>query len=446
MTFGMEAFNGSVASELLGMRDMFFNMGYVAFLSDPLHAIDTTPRSARHGHCSRGMSLDQEHGCLRRLLLAQELQNVNANLPLSRESDSQVVLSMNQQVFSLEFQDNIETTKDDMKCKDFNSGPAWYTFCIGGDENGRIFARMVACPANLVVNQGCANDTAWRMSKGFSTSLELSYTYATVGYQRFDGRILWHEVESTPRPGSINASDVLDALGVILATNSTSPGLLPPNPILGSPTNFFGRLVAGHMYRVSRLNQSTNVEAHLKGTNALQNLLGITLFYCQNGILGQTVLPFVSNSTNITAHYGKGAFEKTPNTSLVSFADTWYKLNVGRATLYAYIALSGITLLICIIALIFGSLVELAKLDAEPTLYPTLDFYTQCRVEHGNGKVVSAHERVELAWIHDGRQMFRDIEPLRVRRRKRMARPLEPDLIRPEDTELPVTTEASNRS
>lgn len=446
MTFGMEPFNGSVASELRGMRDMFFNLGYVAFLSDPLHAIDTTPRSARHDYCSRGMSLYQDHSCLRRLLLAQEFQNVNANLPLSRESDSQVVLSMNQQVFSLEFQDNIETTRGDMRCKEFSSGPAWYNFCIGGDENGRILARMVACPANLVVDQRCANDTAWRTSKGFSTSLELSYTYATVGYQRFDGRILWHEAKSTARPGRINASEVLDALGIILATNSTSADLLPPNPILGSPTNFFGRLVAGHMYRISRLTQSTNLEAHLKGTNALQNLLGITLFYCQNGILGQTVLPFVSNSTNISAHYGQGAFEKTQNSSLVSFADTWYKLNVGHATLYAYIALSGLTLVICIIALVFGSLIELAKLDAEPTLYPTLDFYTQCRVEHENGKVVSAHERVELAWIHDGRQMFREIEPLRVRRRKRIARPLEPDLIRPGDTELQVTTAASDRS
>ncbi|KAF1848659.1 uncharacterized protein K460DRAFT_403936 [Cucurbitaria berberidis CBS 394.84] len=425
MAFGMEPFNSSVAPQLGVMEDMLFNLGYVSFLSNPLHAIDITPDVARHEGCAKGMGLEPNQSCLHEILIAQEFQNVNANLPLSRSSDSQVVLSANQQIFLLEFRDNIKGTASALDCKDFNAGPAFYTLCISDMQDGSINARMIPCPANLIVNKQCKNDTSWRSSRGFSTSLHASYVPATVAYQRLDGRILWHEVQSDPQPAKLNAADVLDALSAILATNSTAAGVVASNPILGSPTNFFGRLVAGHMYRIGRLNLSTNIEAHWKGTNALQNLLGITLFYCQNGILSQTVLPFLSNSTDISDFYSRGAFEQPAKSSLVSFADTRYRIRVGRGTLYAYIALSGFTLSVCIITLLIGSLLELTHFDAEPTLYPSLDFYTQCRVEDANGKIIPAHKRVELAWIYDGQQMFKEIEGLKVRRRKRQARPLE---------------------
>ena len=410
MAFGMEPFNGSVASQLGVMVDMFFNLDYVSFLSNPLHAIDNTPDVARKAGCAKGMGSSPDQSCLRKVLVTQEYQNVNANLPLSRESDSQVVLSENQQIFSLEFQDNINVSSHELECNNFSAGPALYTLCIGGEEDGTINAKMTSCPTDLVLNNHCTNDTSWRSSRGFTTSFRASYIHATVAYQRLDGRILWHKVQTNLQPANVNGSDLLDALSIILATNSNTADDTPSNPILGSRTNFFGRLVAGHMYRISRLNLSTNIEAHWRGTNALQSLLSITLFYCQNGVLSQTILPFLTNSTDISNFYSRGAFEEPDKSSLVSFAKTRYKLKVGRGTLYAYIVLSGLTLLICIIVLVIGSLVELGKFDAEPTLYPSLDFYTQCRVEDVNGKIVPAHRRTELAWIYDGRQMFKEIE------------------------------------
>ncbi|CAO2653937.1 Nn.00g106700.m01.CDS01 [Neocucurbitaria sp. VM-36] len=433
MAFGMEPFNGSVASQLGVMEDMFFNFGYVSFLSNPLHAIDVTPEFARHGGCAKGMALAPDQSCLHKVLIAQEYQNVNANLPLSRDSDSQVVLSTNQQVYFLEFSDNIKVLSGTQECKIFNAGPAFYSICIAGMQDGTINAMMTPCPANLVVNKQCANNTSWRSTRGFSTSFHASYVRTTVAYQRLDGRILWYTVQSKPRPANIDPLGMFNALSVILNTKSNKADEVPSNPVLGSPTKFFGRLVAGHMYRISRLNLSTSIEAHWRGTNALQNLLGITLFYCQNGVLSQTVLPFLSNSTEISNFYSNGAFEQSEKSSLVSFADTRYKLKVGRGTLYAYIVLSGVTLLVCITALVIGSLLELAKLDAEPTLYPCLDFYTQCRVEDTNGKIISAHKRIELAWIYSGRQMFKEIEGLRVTRRKRQAIPLELEANRTDD-------------
>lgn len=445
MAFGVEPFNSSVATQLGVMQDMFFNLGYVSFLSNPLHAIDITPDSARREGCAKGMGLRPDQSCLHRVLITQELQNVNANLPLSHDSDSQVILSAKQQIYSLDFHDNIEVVQEKRKCKDLNAGPASYILCAGDAEDGAVLVTMVPCPASFVVNQKCLNDTSWRLSRGFSTSLRASYVHASVAYQRLDGRILWHEEQSDPQLAKVEALDLLEALGVILTTDNRvaspltpensngSAEVVPSNPILGSPTHFFGRLVAGHMYRISRLKLSTDIEAHWRGTNALQNLLAITLFYCQNGILSQTVLPFLFNSSAITDFYGRGVFEQPKKSSLVSFADTRYKLKVGRATLHAYISLSGLTLLICMAVLITGSLLELMSFDAEPTLWPCLDFYTQCRVEDDKGKIMPAHKRVELAWTYDGRQMFREINCLRVRRRKRQTRPLELDAQRAED-------------
>jgi hypothetical protein len=160
-------------------------------------------------------------------------------------------------------------------------------------------------------------------------------------------------------------------------------------------------------------------EAIVKGTNALQSIIAMTLFYCQSGILGQTVLAQFNNGTPIGGYYTQGAFSKRGHNAYFALADTKYRIEVGRSTLIAYVLLGGITLLICIVVLIIGSLIELAKLDAEPTLWPSLDFYTQCKVQDLNGKVVPVHSRVEMAWIHEGKRLLKEITGLKVTRRKR---------------------------
>jgi hypothetical protein len=48
-----------------------------------------------------------------------------------------------------------------------------------------------------------------------------------------------------------------------------------------------------------------------------------------------------------------------------------------------------------------------------------LDFYTQCKVQDDNGKVIPVHNRVEMAWIHDGKKLFKELTALKVTRRKR---------------------------
>jgi hypothetical protein len=349
-------------------------------------------------------------------------------MPLSKTANYDVVLSQSQQVYSLEYRDNINVSPSlNLDCENFRSGPSHYRLCIGNAPDGWLHASLSPCPAHLVRQAKCtAKNEHWYTSHMFSTALKPSFLLATLAYDRLSGNILSHEIESEAIPANIPATELLSALRAIL--NTTIPetiGLSKSNPILGIPTQFFGRLIAAHMYRTSEIMEH-NPEGRLRGVNALQSLLALTLYYCQNGVLGQTI--FAGNKTEDghyrpLTNYQVGPFAgKHPRNATVAHAETQYTIQVGRATLIAYIVLSSATLLICILVLVVGSLLELVHFDAEPTLWPVLDFWTQCRVEDSDGKVITAQDRVEMAWIYEGRELLKAVERLRVTRRKRKMR------------------------
>ncbi|KAF2661767.1 hypothetical protein K491DRAFT_385636 [Lophiostoma macrostomum CBS 122681] len=106
--FGMTTFNSSVASQLGVMEDLLFNLGYVTFLVNPLHAIDLTTNASTSDRCVKGVGLTVNDTCSRHVLLTQEYQNVEAQLPLTQHVEIDVVLSRHQQIYSLEYVDNIE--------------------------------------------------------------------------------------------------------------------------------------------------------------------------------------------------------------------------------------------------------------------------------------------------------------------------------------------------
>ncbi|KAF2195805.1 hypothetical protein K469DRAFT_744275 [Zopfia rhizophila CBS 207.26] len=415
--FGMEPFNASVASQLGIMEDLLFNINYVSFLYNTIRAIDITPNFENRVGCESGLSITTKSSCARHVLLAQELQNVDAQLPLNLNSESDVVLSAGQQIYSLEFHDNIVIKNESLTCETINSGPAYYRLCTQNAGDGSIHANIIPCPPDLVNAAQCNRTTTWQSNPGFSTSIQASFQNATISYNRPDGRILSHELETDAQSVPLEASELLSAMTVLLNTTAVGNAGLA-SPILGSPSHFFGRLIAGHMYRIGKLT-STNPSARIKGTNALQSILAMTLFYCQNGILGQAVLPFAGRNTSSDG--STGAFGEQQRTSLASLAETRYRIEVGRAALWAYVAIGGLTLALCFLALIIGSICEWVKRDAQPTLYPALDFWTQCRVETEDGALVPVQKRGELTWIQ-GQELFREVQGLKVTRRKQKLR------------------------
>ncbi|KAF2272163.1 uncharacterized protein EI97DRAFT_462174 [Westerdykella ornata] len=421
---GMEPFNSTVASQLGVIQDLLFNIDYVTFLTNPLHAVNLAPELEEVSGCIKGMGITRKNSCVRRILVAQELQNVYAGLPLSSTGGRTAILSQHQQVYHLEYRDNINVTSSPPTCRFFLAGPTEYRLCVTDAEDGWLHASAVTCPADLVQRGGCRESTHWQSDPGFSTALKPSFFQATISYDRISGAILSHEIESEPVPANVTASAVWSALPLLLNTTDPNRGnRSSANPILGHATHFFGRLVAAQFYRMSKV-MTVQDEARLKGVNALQCLLAITLFFCQNGVLSNAVLAGNTTATlNRSDNYRTGAFERVdPKGATVALAETQYKIHVGRGTLIAYMVVSGVTLLICLSALLVGSLLELIRFDAEPTLFPSLDFFTQVRVEHSNGKVVTAHERTEMAWIYNGKELFKSISGLRVKRRKRKMR------------------------
>ena len=415
----MEPFNGSLAQQMGVWQDVMLNIEYVSFLSSPLHAIDITPETKKNAqNCLHGTATTSNATCSRHVLITQEYNQVEPSLPVHGGFQDQIALFTDQQIYSLDYRDNIEMTRTNSRCEQFTAGPASYMICTRNALDGSIEAAMIPCPTDLVWKKACDQDTSWKQTTGFTTSLHASFLNATVSYDRTDGRILSHETVTEPISTALNASELLDAMSILLSTSLIAPNLTDTNPILGAPNHFFGRLIVGHNYRITKL-METKPEARVKGTNALQSIIAMTLFYCQNGILGQSVLAQFSDGTPTRQFYTQNTFSKRNNSAYFALAETNYQIEVGRATLFAYIVLGGITLLACIIVLVIGSLVELAELDAEPTLWPSLDFYTQCKVQDHNGKVVPVHNRVEMAWIHDTKRLFKELAGLKVTRRKR---------------------------
>ncbi|KAF2260785.1 hypothetical protein CC78DRAFT_570995 [Lojkania enalia] len=419
---GMEPFNGSVASQLGVMEDILFNNAYVAFLSNPLHAVVITPSSAKREGCEKGVAQSNDTSCTRNVLITQEYQNLEAGLPFTQNLDTQVFVSTNQQVYSLEYRDNIDISRNALVCNDFHSGPGAYQICTSDGGDDWLHAAVIPCPASLVDKNDCRSDLKWQRGPGFTTALRPSFANATVSYDRRDGRILSHKLETSNRPVKIDSSEILTALDHILNATTLLDYSSMSNSILGGQTHFFGRMVAGHMYRISKM-MKTNPTARPKAVNAIQSLLAMTLFYCQNGVLAQTTLPFSPGSNGTSAGGDHvGAFAQQEKSSFVALADTRYRINISRATLLAYIIMGGLALAICTLALVVGSILELIKFDAEPTLWPALDFWTQCRVETSDGVLVPAQKRADMAWIRSGRELFKEIETLRVTRRKRKLR------------------------
>lgn len=384
-----------------------------------MHAIDITPEvEKKRRDCLHGLSPTANSSCTRHVLITQEYNQVEASIPTTGDGRKRVALFINQQIYSLRYQDNVGVMHTGLQCKQFTAGPASYMLCARNAADGSVEAAMIPCPAELVTEKRCADETSWKDAPGFTTSLRPSFLNASVSYDRIDGSILSYEKVTEPTPTTIDASQLLAAMAVLL-----DPSFLPSNsslsnPILGAPNNLFGRLIVGHNYRISKLMQQDPSDI-VKGTNALQSLIAITMFYCQNGIMSQTVLAQLHGANAIKNYYTTGAYAKREKSSYFALAETQYRIKVGRATLIAYIVLGGLTLTVCVLVLAIGSLVELAKLDAEPTLWPALDFYTQCKVQDQNGKIVQAHARVEMAWIHDAKQLFKEMNRLKVTRRKR---------------------------
>ena len=275
----------------------------------------------------------------------------------------------------------VAKTTNTLRCKrvSVQRGNPWHT---------NRLSELVVCPDATASQEKCLNDTSWTSNLGWTTSLDVSYPQADVAYSQINGTILWHALQGAPPlQATINSSELLQVYDVVF--NASASNAITPIDIalkflgMGSNKPTIPFFVWWYFYRLRQL-QLQNAGASTRAVVSLHSLLAIPIYYCQ--VKGFAELR--SSGYNAINSFAATVMSQLPfaepDTTLVP-ATIRYALDVDSSTIIPYIALGGLTLLLCFLALTLTTLVSLGKsISSSP--YPTLDFYMKYNVydgEHG---------------------------------------------------------------
>ncbi|KAH8880898.1 hypothetical protein GQ53DRAFT_832908 [Thozetella sp. PMI_491] len=419
--FGMNGINGSVAGEFTGLTDLMFSWQHASFLSNPVQGVDLTPPDVQIRSCNLGLGSNDDSGCQRSyffpgstIFLSPELVG-NAIYP-----EAPVLLATDHTGYILEFDaGNVSLEFDPLlDCRIYSS--RMYTFAIGAirlcmKSTATNEVQALACSGDIAIKQSCLNDTSWYQDQDWTVKMAVSFRNATVAYSRSNGTILWHDFQdSSPVPANISATEILRAYDSFLSDTTTwlhqsdtplapfSSTMLPSFLWLNWPKSTKGKPLSPSI--------SSNVYA------MLQSLMGIPLYYCQSGVL-RRLIPYLLNNTVLSSD--QPSVDQSLNisplprrTTTVTFASYRYEALAGTTTLVAYGLLSGIVLLLCLIAQLRMSILVWRSTRAIPeiTSFPALDLLTQCTVEDETRGVVY-QGRSELG---NGAQLMPWLASLRV--------------------------------
>lgn len=258
----------------------------------------------------------------------------------------------------------------------------------------------------------CLEDLSWQTSPGWSTNLVTSFRNATMVYGRLNGTILSHEfLGKSEVAAPINSSELLRAYDTLFG-NDLAGDLGDITAMLtgGSGQQFAG-IVWGFLFSASLLS-ARSPAYNAEVITGLHALLAMPLYFFQLGVLSG--LRSVSTETSeILPPAVPLAFDAQRPNATISLAVMRYELVVGRATLIAYAALSGITLFLCFGALAISSVSKVGHAIPETTSFPTLDFCTNCDVRDLHGRIVGREEFDAIEERHRG-ELLREVGSLRV--------------------------------
>lgn len=133
---------------------------------------------------------------------------------------------------------------------------------------------------------------------------------------------------------------------------------------------------------------SQNPAVVTRAADALQCLFAIMLYYCQPSLYARAVMEPARNGTAATETFKKFAADMVaiaPPDTEVFLSGLRYQIVVGRATLLAYVLLSGVTLILCLGVLVFGSCSSIAVKMPDTGPFPTWDSIMNCEVEYRSG-------------------------------------------------------------
>jgi hypothetical protein len=218
--------------------------------------------------------------------------------------------------------------------------------------------------------------------------------HANIAYNGLNGTILSHEFLDSPEAVNISSIDLLGAFKTILGPTKSNPdpifltyltllGLEANRPVLPlSIWQYFGGLTEL---------QVTNPQTTRRAITALQSLLTILIYHCQAkdfAELRRLLIGITSNNTNSAVQaLGPSIVELFPDakpTVPIYPAFLRYNLQVGPHSLLAYIVISSITILLCLVAQLIGSLTESGRNVKRLSSIPTRNILTDFEIRDQN--------------------------------------------------------------
>jgi hypothetical protein len=253
-------------------------------------------------------------------------------------------------------------------------------------------AGIVHCPSEISIHSQCYQNTTWTSSLGWTTTLSANFREVNVAYSKLNGSILSYDFTSAATLAPINATQMLqgyrDAFGLFKVNEELVLQLTNPNSTNLFPLFAYPAFVAACLKGVDSLG-AQNPALVTRAADALQCLLAIMLYYCQPSLFARAVSRSSAHDQNMDpaiAQFEKDLLAIAPPDTQVSVAGLHYQIVVGRATLIAYVAISGTALLLSLGVLLYGSISSLGRRVPKTTPFPFLDSAIRCEDAHNGAR------------------------------------------------------------
>jgi hypothetical protein len=276
-------------------------------------------------------------------------------------------------------------------------------FCIG----------IVSCPYSDPISQDCLSDTSWHSLPGWTTSLNATFRRASMAYSRLNGTILTHQfTEELVRAAPINSSEILQAWDNFLGVGSGKDQGALSMLGLGEGSFLFPAMVSWFLNSLSALAHD-NPAVDTRGVNALQALLAIPLYWCQTGMLERNSMVLLPSSNLLANSDALNITDSVRRVANIFLAEQQNGVAVSLSTLIAYVSLSAFALILCFVALSIGMCTARAKSIPKTSLFPALDFCTNCVVTTTDG-IITTRGPFQAIQAHEGIAQKRAINQMHV--------------------------------
>ena len=205
-----------------------------------------------------------------------------------------------------------------------------------------------------------------------------------MAYSKLNGSILAYDFASDELPAPVDAAEMLqgyrDAFGNFSNPEDIMQVITDPEKTSLFPLIAYPAFVAACLKGVDSLG-AQNPALVTRAADALQCLLAIMLYYCQPSLFARAVSRSPApNSVGdpAIAQFALDLVAIAPANTKVSVAGLHYQIVVGKATLIAYVAISGSALLLCLGVLLYGSVSSLGRRVPQTTPFPFLDSAVRC--------------------------------------------------------------------